>query len=153
MNAAVNLVKMLASAGVEFSTDGERIRWRNSNGRITPEAVATLAAEKATVIDFLTGEPRQEAALAKPANVVDLRPDLRCNLKLDPVARTDDADQYAEALRLHGPMTYGMAMRVLGWGGTRAGQAEAALKAAGRITFNNLGRALLVEDAGREERP
>lgn len=144
MNAAVNLVKALASAGVEFSTDGERIRWRNSNGRITPEVVARLAAEKATVIDFLTGKPRQEAAPAKPANVVDLRPDLRRGLKLDPVARPDDADRYAEALRLHGPASYGMMMRILGWGGTRAGQAETALREAGRIAFNGNGRACLV---------
>lgn len=144
MNAAVNLVKALTSAGVEFSTDGERIRWRNSNGRITPEVVATLAVEKATVIDFLTGKPQQEAAPAKPANVVDLRPDLRRNLKLDPVARPDDADRYADALRLHGPASYGTMMRILGWGGTRAGQAETALRKAGRIAFNDNGRAYLV---------
>lgn len=146
MNAAVDLVKALASDGVEFSTDGERIRWRNSNGRITPEVVATLAAEKATVIDFLTGKPRREAAPAKSSNIVDLRPDLRRNLKLDPVARPDDADRYAEALRLHGPASYGMMMRILGWGGTRAGQAETALREASRIAFNDNGRAYLVPD-------
>lgn len=148
MSAAVDLVKALASDGVEFSTDGERIRWRNSNGRITPEVVATLAAEKATVLDFLTGKPQREAAPAKPANVVDLRPDLRRNLKLDPVARPDDADRYAEALRLHGPASYGMMMRILGWGGTRAGQAETALREAGRIAFNGNGRAYLVPTGG-----
>lgn len=143
MSAAVDLVKALASDGVEFSTDGERIRWRGGDGKVTPEIVATLAAEKGEVIDFLTGKPQ-------PGH----RPrDLRRDLKLDPVARPDDADRYADALRLHGPMTYGMAMRVLRWGGTRAGQAEAALKAAGRITFNNLGRAVLVEDVGRVGRP
>lgn len=135
MSAAVDLVKALASDGVEFSTDGERIRWRGADGKVTPEIVAMLAAEKGTVIDFLTGKPR-------PAS---RQRDLRRDLKLDPVARSDDADRYADALLLHGPMTYGTAMRVLGWGGTRAGQAEAALRAAGRITFNKAGRAVLIE--------
>lgn len=69
--------------------------------------------------------------------------DLRRDLKLDPVPQPGDPEAYAEALRAHGPMSYGMAMRVLGWGGTRAGQAETALRAAGRITLNNHGRAVL----------
>ena len=69
--------------------------------------------------------------------------DLRRDLKLDPVPQPGDPEAYAEALRAHGPMSYGMAMRVLGWGGTRAGQAETALRAAGRITLNNPGRAVL----------
>lgn len=142
MSAAVNLVQSLASAGVEFSTDGERIRWRNSGGRMTPEVVATLAADKGAVIDFLTGKVRQ--AEQSPKVPVGTLPDLRRDLKLDPVANPDDADRYAEALRLHGPMSYGMAMRVLRWGGTRAGQAETALKEAGRIAFNDNGRAYLL---------
>ncbi|MGP2491074.1 hypothetical protein ACTDI4_05535 [Mesorhizobium sp. PUT5] len=69
--------------------------------------------------------------------------DLRRDVKFAPVVQPDDPETYVEALRVHGPMTYGMAMRVLGWGGTRAGQAETALRAAGRITLNNHGRAVL----------
>lgn len=143
MSAAVDLVKALASDGVEFSTDGERIRWRGGDGKVTQEIVAALVAEKGQVIDFLTGRP---ATTHRPR-------DLRRDLKLDPVARPDDAERYADALRLHGPMTYGTAMRVLRWGGTRAGQAETALMKAGRVKFNSLGRAVLVEDAGRENAP
>jgi len=153
MSAAVDLVKALASDGVEFSTDGGRIRWRNGDGKVTPEIVAALVAEKGQVIDFLSGKRRPEAAPVKSDTVSDLKPDLRRDMKLDPVARPDDADRYADALRLHGPMSYGMAMRVLGWGGTRAGQAEAALRAAGCITFNKAGRAVLVEAGGMEGRP
>lgn len=41
-------------------------------------------------------------------------------------------------------MSYGMTMRVLQWGGTRAGQAETALHEAGRIAFNDNGRAYLL---------
>ncbi len=75
--------------------------------------------------------------------------DLRRDLKLDPRPRPDDAEVYARALILYGPMTYGTAMRVLGWGATRAGQAEAALKDAGRITFNSMGRAVLIEEGSQ----
>jgi len=57
--------------------------------------------------------------------------------------KPDDPERYAEALRAHGPMSYGTAMRVLGWGGTRAGQAEDALRKQGRIAFDKFGRAVL----------
>ena len=62
-----------------------------------------------------------------------------------------DMDAYAAALRMHGPMSYGMAMGVLGWGGTRAGQAEQDLLAAGRIRFNAAGRAVLVEEVRHDD--
>jgi hypothetical protein len=49
MMGAVDLVQALIAEGVEFATDGQRIRWRNSEGRMTPEAVAQIAAEKPEV--------------------------------------------------------------------------------------------------------
>lgn len=58
-------------------------------------------------------------------------------------ALQSDMDLYAEALHIHGPMSYGQAMDILGWGGTRAGRAETDLRKAGRIEFNELGRAVL----------
>ncbi|MBZ9859720.1 hypothetical protein [Mesorhizobium sp. CA12] len=58
-----------------------------------------------------------------------------------------DPDLYANALRRYGPMSYGMAMQRMGWGGTRAGEAESALRQAGRISFNEQGRAVLLEVA------
>ena len=61
--------------------------------------------------------------------------------------RPDDPERYLEALRLHGPMSYGMAMRVLQWGGTRAGQAEDALLEQGRIKFNERGWAYAVDSS------
>ena len=57
-----------------------------------------------------------------------------------------DMEAYAEALRVYGPMSYGQAMNVLGWGATRAGHAETDLRSAGRIRFNALGRAALVKE-------
>lgn len=46
-------------------------------------------------------------------------------------------------LRERGPMTYGMATSALGWGATRAWQAEAALRASGHLIFDRQGRAAL----------
>ncbi|WP_198013293.1 hypothetical protein [Pseudochrobactrum sp. AO18b] len=65
-------------------------------------------------------------------------------------AKPDDAETYAEELRKHGAMSYGMAMRVLGWGGTRASQAEDALRLAGRIVFNSQGRAVLSDNENHQ---
>ncbi|MDO5706058.1 MAG: hypothetical protein Q4G49_13470 [Paracoccus sp. (in: a-proteobacteria)] len=47
----------LIRAGVEFETDGERIRWRNAGGRMTPEVIGLLRADKARVIEALTYSP------------------------------------------------------------------------------------------------
>ena len=52
-----------------------------------------------------------------------------------------DASAYLAHLRLHGPATYGAMARELGWGATRAWQAEARLRAAGLVTMGPLGKA------------
>ena len=51
-----------------------------------------------------------------------------------------DSDTYLAALHLHGSMTYGAAAVALGWGATRAWEAEAALVADGRATMTREGR-------------
>jgi hypothetical protein len=63
--------------------------------------------------------------------------------KVDPHAPPlpSDPDTYLAALTLHGPMTYGAAAVALGWGATRAWQAEARLVAEGRATLSREGRA------------
>jgi hypothetical protein len=68
--------------------------------------------------------------------------------KRAPIAtREDDAATLTEALRLHGPMTQGVAARALSWGATRAWRAEAMLRAAGAVTFDACGRAVAVKEA------
>lgn len=64
---------------------------------------------------------------------------------LNPVShREADAVQLAALLFQSGPLTYGAAASALGWGATRAWQAEAHLRAAGRVTFDALGRTVLL---------
>jgi hypothetical protein len=58
-----------------------------------------------------------------------------------------DAGALLDFLRLHGPTTYGAAASSLGWGATRAWQAEARLRAAGLVTMGPLGVAVPVEGA------
>lgn len=65
------------------------------------------------------------------------------DIMFDARAKPNDPEIYAEALRIHGPMSYGMAMRVLGWGGTRAGHAQDVLQRNGRVQLNNYGWAYL----------
>jgi hypothetical protein len=66
------------------------------------------------------------------------------NLKSSPVSKTDgpypDAGKYLDFLRLHRPSTYGASATALGWGATRAWQAEARLMAAGLVQYANLGK-------------
>lgn len=56
-----------------------------------------------------------------------------------------DAGALLDFLRRSGPHTYGAAAWRLGWGATRAWQAEARLRAAGLVTMGPLGQAIPVQ--------
>lgn len=60
--AVPRILHDLIQAGVRFEIDGGRIRWRNADGRVTPEVIDRLRSHKAEVIDFLTGEPYRHGA-------------------------------------------------------------------------------------------
>ena len=51
-----------------------------------------------------------------------------------------DAETFADLLATSGPTTYGAVAVALGWGATRAWQAEARLRAAGRVQYDAGGR-------------
>jgi hypothetical protein len=52
-----------------------------------------------------------------------------------------DPETYLAFLRSNGPTTYGVAAIALGWGATRAWQAEAELRSTGRTAINSDGKA------------
>lgn len=133
--SAVELVKALTSEGVEFSTDGERIRWRNSNGKITDDVKAQIASGKAEVIAHLKAS--RGIKRWKPIPPAEWSRHLR--------PQRGDPERYLEALKEYGPPSYGMAMRALGWGGTRAGQVQDELHRQGRIKFDKRGWAYPVD--------
>ena len=60
-------------------------------------------------------------------------------------AMPDDPETYLAFLRAHGPATYGAMSVDLGWGATRAWQAEARLRAAGLVIINKSGKAEAVD--------
>ena len=65
-------------------------------------------------------------------------------IPLDPETPDGDARAYLRHLLDNGPATVGAAGSALGWGATRAWQAEARLRAAGMATMGPLGRAVPV---------
>lgn len=63
-----------------------------------------------------------------------------------PVAATpSDPDKLLDHIRLHGPTTYGAAAIALGWGATRAGQAETRLRIEGSVQIEKDGRAHITD--------
>ena len=65
------------------------------------------------------------------------------------VPDVSDEEAYAAALRTEGPCGYGVIARVLGWGATRAGQAETSLNKQGRLAYDRTGRGWLIEHGGK----
>ena len=56
----------LIRSGVEFETDGKRVRWRNGKGRITPAVIDMLRTHKAEIIGFLSTPPEPSRGLPPP---------------------------------------------------------------------------------------
>lgn len=67
-----------------------------------------------------------------------------CGKKDWPEDLDPDTGAYLYRLRLVGPSTYGAMAQALGWGGTRAWRAEAKLRAAGLVHYDN-GKAVVKE--------
>ena len=93
----------------------------------TPATSATTATPQAET-------PRHVAELASVAAPQRQKPQ---------TARADgldaDAGAYLDRLRLNGPATYGAMASAMGWGATRAWQAEARLRAAGLVVYHRGG--------------
>lgn len=95
-----------------------------------------LAGDKLEVEGEFDDSLVDELRAAKPAIVAALRCDAE-------KIRLDDREQYLAHLREIGPTTYGAAATALGWGATRAWQAEARLRADGHVRIGKDGRAHL----------
>lgn len=61
--SAPSVLHDLIRAGVEFETDGERVRWRNGKGRITPAIIDMLRTHKTEIIGFLSTPPEPSSTL------------------------------------------------------------------------------------------
>lgn len=78
------------------------------------------------------------AHVARVARPPVSEPEKRMPLRADGLH--PDAGALLDFLRREGPHTYGVAARELGIGATRAWQAEARLRAAGLVRYNEHGR-------------
>ncbi len=54
------VIKALTAEGVEFSTDGQRITWRNDDGWMKPEVIAILKTGKAEGIAYLLDRQKRQ---------------------------------------------------------------------------------------------
>lgn len=79
---------------------------------------------------------RQRAAFAE----IDAAPIATPVAEVVITATPSDPDRLLDHIRLHGPTTYGAAAIALGWGATRAAQAEARLRADGWAQIEKDGR-------------
>lgn len=56
----------LIRSGVEFETDGKRVRWRNGKGRVAPSIIDMLRTHKTEIIRFLSAPPEPSRGLPSP---------------------------------------------------------------------------------------
>lgn len=87
--------------------------------------------ERAAILEYDAGLSRAEAD--------------RLAMAGDDAAPKSDAELYAEALRRIQPCGYGPVAAFLGWGMTRAANAETVLREAGRIKYDHTGRGVFVD--------
>ena len=103
--------------------------------RVSDPAPCATRATMATQI------PEIRSRVAHVAHVAHPQP---CKSAAPSSTRADglhpDAATLLDFLRREGPHTYGAAASGLGWGATRAWQAEARLRAAGMAEIGELGR-------------
>jgi hypothetical protein len=115
--------------------------WFDARAKLAENAGAPPATSATTAT-------KTPAALPCVASVASVATPLRS--KSEPVApaRADglepDAGAYLDRLRLHGPATYGAMASALGWGATRAWQAEARLRATGQASIDKSGKAIAI---------
>jgi hypothetical protein len=88
--------------------------------------------------DETCGDFREDESGPEPSPLTELPTD-----QISPTSEfgvSADARLLLAHLRQHGPTTYGAAAAALGWGATRAWQAEAALRQASLIHIDKIGR-------------
>ncbi len=82
---------------------------------------------------------------AQPASIQQVEAAQSASDPVPVISPKSDAELYSDALKRHSPGSYGSIGVVLGWGMTRAANAEAILREAGRIRYDHTGRGVLVD--------
>lgn len=104
---------------------------------VTSATTATQApaASPVSQVSRVSQAPEARKPVFRAATVAGVATPPRSKLQPRSPVRADgldpDAGAYLDRLRLHGPASYGAMASSLGWGATRAWQAEARLREAG----------------------
>lgn len=111
-------------------------------------ATQAPAARPVSQLSQVSQRPEARKPASRVASVASVATPPRASPQPAPPARADgldsDAGAYLDRLRLHGPATYGAMASTLGWGATRAWQAEAKLRALGLVNYRE-GTAVPIE--------
>ena len=95
---------------------------------------------------ILSEEVRLNFRTSQPTSIERVEVSKRDSDPATATAPKSDAELYADALKRHSPGSYGSIGIVLGWGRTRAANAETVLREAGRIRYDQTGRGVFVDD-------
>lgn len=110
-------------------------------------ALAEIDAAPIATLATTATQPAQVAEVAIVATPPTPKSESRVAEVADVATRPtpSDTERYLAQLHQKGPSTYGAAASALGWGATRAGQAEARLCADGQVRIGKDGRADLAK--------
>ena len=108
------------------------------------EKPAPTPATFATIATIATQAPENRPRVAIVAIVASVATPAAQKLEIAPSA--SDPGTYLAHLHASGPTTYGAAATALGWGGSRAWQAEARLRAAGLVLYDMHGKTYHAKD-------
>lgn len=101
------------------------------------EPEISISAFRPTAANAATAAgPKPKSEVLQGGNVVVLA---------ERSAAKPDVEHYADALRLIGPCGYGPVAVLLGWGATRAADAEVELRQQGRVVYDRTGRGRLAD--------
>ena len=111
-------------------------------------ATQAPAARPVSQMSQVSQAPEAQKPAFRVASVASVATPPRPESQPAPPARADgldpDAGAYLDRLRLYGPATYGVMATAMGWGATRAWRAEAKLRAARLMVYDeNVGAALV----------
>ena len=116
-----------------------------------PPATTATAATQAPVARVLSQKSqvsqRSEAGNPSPRVAIVAFVATHDRKKLEITPGASDPETYLAHLHASGPTTYGAAASSLGWGATRAWQAEAKLRAAGLVRHGAYGLAFPLSGA------
>lgn len=145
--AAIEAAPPAASPRPGNSQDSQDSQGVPPQGRETAPAHLRMAPDSQDSRD--SQAPTGEKGTPAP---MQARPDSQDSQDSQRTPDTPEADAraYLAHLTQHGPATVGAAGAALGWGATRAWQAEARLRAAGLVVYGD-GKAAAVERQREEE--